>query len=131
MPYEAKTNWKYDDTVTEKDLNRIEQGLKDAHVAEYKDITLKPGVQIVDVPEDTPFRMGEIRGRTLINLLGRSWLAYGGKMSFSDGVYTIEGSGTVPNPQLSANLTSTGLVPKVGDLLFIRTKCRVDNTTCK
>ncbi|GAV10115.1 hypothetical protein [Paenibacillus sp. NAIST15-1] len=70
MPYEAKTNWKYDDTVTEKDLNRIEQGLKDAHVAEYKDITLKPGVQIVDVPEDTPFRMGEIRGRTLINLLG-------------------------------------------------------------
>ncbi|OBY77211.1 hypothetical protein BBG47_23045 [Paenibacillus sp. KS1] len=72
MPYEAKTNWKYDDTVTEKDLNRIEQGLKDAHVAEYKDITLKPGVQIVDVPEDTPFRMGEIRGRTLINLLGRN-----------------------------------------------------------
>lgn len=72
MPYEAKTNWKYDDTVTEKDLNRIEQGLKDAHVAEYKDITLKPGVQIVDVPEDTPFRMGEICGRTLINLLGRA-----------------------------------------------------------
>jgi hypothetical protein len=70
MPYEAKTNWKYDDTVTEKDLNRIEQGLKDAHVAEYKDITLNPGVQIVDVPEDTPFRMGEIRGRTLINLIG-------------------------------------------------------------
>ncbi|MBG9737255.1 pyocin knob domain-containing protein [Paenibacillus alvei] len=72
MPYEAKTNWKYDDTVTEKDLNRIEQGLKDAHVAENKDITLQPGVQIVDVPEDTPFRMGEIRGRTLINLLGRA-----------------------------------------------------------
>lgn len=131
MPYEAKTNWKYDDTVTEKDLNRIEQGLKDAHVAEYKDITLKPGVQIVDVPEDTPFRMGEIRGRTLINLLGHSWSAYGGKMSFGDGVYTIEGSGTVPNPQLTANLTSAGLVPKVGDLLFLRSKCRVDNTICK
>ncbi|MCY7484761.1 pyocin knob domain-containing protein [Paenibacillus alvei] len=131
MPYEAKTNWKYDDTVTEKDLNRIEQGLKDAHVAEYKDITLQPGVQIVDVPEDTPFRMGEIRGRTLVNLLGRSWSAYGGKMSFGDGMYTIEGSGNVPNPQLSANLTSTGFVPKVGDLLFLRSKCRVDNTTCK
>ncbi|WP_289356165.1 pyocin knob domain-containing protein [Paenibacillus sp. S-12] len=72
MPYEAKTNWKYDDTVTEKDLNRIEQGLKDAHVAEYKELTLEPGVQIVDVPEDTPFRMGEIRGRTLVNLLGRA-----------------------------------------------------------
>ncbi|EPY12569.1 hypothetical protein [Paenibacillus alvei] len=95
MPYEAKTNWKYDDTVTEKDLNRIEQGLKDAHVAEYKDITLKPGVQIVDVPEDTPFRMGEIRGRTLINLLGGSKRfsnVVGVSVSYDDKGITITGS---------------------------------------
>ncbi|WP_268623808.1 hypothetical protein [Paenibacillus alvei] len=72
MPYEAKTNWKYDDTVTEKDLNRIEQGLKDAHVAEYKDITLKPGVQVIEVDNDTPFNLGSIEGRTLVNLLGRN-----------------------------------------------------------
>lgn len=26
-----KTDWKYDDTVTEHDLNRIEQGIKNAH----------------------------------------------------------------------------------------------------
>ncbi|WP_430112141.1 hypothetical protein [Paenibacillus sp. B1-33] len=72
MPYEAKTNWKYDDTVTEKDLNRIEQGLKDAHVAEYKDITLQPGVQIIETENDTPFKLGSIKGRTLANLLGRN-----------------------------------------------------------
>ncbi|TQR44914.1 hypothetical protein [Paenibacillus popilliae] len=97
MPYEAKTNWKYDDTVTEKDLNRIEQGLKDAHVAEYKDITLKPGVQIVDVPEDTPFRMGEIRGRTLINLLGGSKRfsnVVGVSVSYDDKGITTTGSGS-------------------------------------
>lgn len=30
MSYEAKTDWKYDDIVTERDLNRIEQGVQDA-----------------------------------------------------------------------------------------------------
>ncbi|GAA0379011.1 hypothetical protein [Bacillus horti] len=29
MPYEGKTDWKYDDVVTERDLNRIEQCLVD------------------------------------------------------------------------------------------------------
>ncbi|MFW5435491.1 hypothetical protein [Paenibacillus apiarius] len=70
MPYEAKTDWKYDDTVTEKDLNRIEQGLKDAHVAEREALTLSPGVQVVEVENDTPFNFGSVKGRTLINLLG-------------------------------------------------------------
>ncbi|WP_019421752.1 hypothetical protein [Paenibacillus sp. OSY-SE] len=68
MPYEAKTDWKYDDTVTEKDLNRIEQGLKDAHVAEHEALTLSPGVQLVEVENDTPFNFGEVKGRTLIDL---------------------------------------------------------------
>ena len=31
MSYQAKIDWKYDDTVTEGDLNRIEQGVKEAH----------------------------------------------------------------------------------------------------
>lgn len=58
MPYEAKTDWKYDDLVTEKDMNRIEQGLKDAHVPAYQPLTLNPGLQVVEVENDTPFRMG-------------------------------------------------------------------------
>jgi hypothetical protein len=33
MPYQAKTDWKYNDPVTEVDVNRWEQGIKDAHAA--------------------------------------------------------------------------------------------------
>lgn len=34
-------------------------------------ITMKHGLQVVDVPQDTPFNVSDIRGRTLVNLLGR------------------------------------------------------------
>ncbi|MFD2171532.1 hypothetical protein [Tumebacillus lipolyticus] len=30
MPYQSKTNWKFDDVVTEQDLNRIEGGIVEA-----------------------------------------------------------------------------------------------------
>ncbi|CAH8245130.1 hypothetical protein WJ0W_002360 [Paenibacillus melissococcoides] len=36
-----------------------------------KPLGIKPGLQVVEVENDTPFQMGEIKGRTLINLLGR------------------------------------------------------------
>ncbi|MEC0234472.1 pyocin knob domain-containing protein [Paenibacillus kribbensis] len=32
MPYNGKTDWKYSDTVTENDMNRIEQGIEDAFI---------------------------------------------------------------------------------------------------
>ncbi|WP_374020472.1 hypothetical protein ABU162_13150 [Paenibacillus thiaminolyticus] len=72
MPYEAKTDWKYDDLVTEKDMNRIEQGLKDAHIPAHQPLTLNPGLQVVEVENDTPFYFGSVRGRTRVNLLGRN-----------------------------------------------------------
>ncbi|MFB6366198.1 hypothetical protein ACFCP7_19370 [Paenibacillus elgii] len=31
MAYTGKTDWKYDDIVTEADMNRIEKGVVDAH----------------------------------------------------------------------------------------------------
>ncbi|MDG0874409.1 hypothetical protein L5D93_19030 [Paenibacillus thiaminolyticus] len=34
-------------------------------------LTFRPGNQIVESEQDTPFRLGEIKGRTLVNLLGR------------------------------------------------------------
>ncbi|WP_127485516.1 hypothetical protein [Paenibacillus ehimensis] len=37
MSYTAKTNWRLDDTVTELDMNRIEQGVTDAHT-ELRDV---------------------------------------------------------------------------------------------
>ncbi|MCE5168537.1 hypothetical protein LQV63_04310 [Paenibacillus profundus] len=33
-----------------------------------KDLALSPGVQVVEVDNDTPFNFGEVKGRTLINL---------------------------------------------------------------
>ncbi|MGG1662873.1 hypothetical protein [Brevibacillus sp. NRS-1366] len=33
MSYDAKTDWGYDDDVTEHDINRWERGIEDAHVA--------------------------------------------------------------------------------------------------
>ncbi|NKQ18443.1 hypothetical protein [Brevibacillus laterosporus] len=33
MAFNAKTDWKYDEIVTEKDMNRVEKGIKEAHDA--------------------------------------------------------------------------------------------------
>ncbi|CAH8772454.1 hypothetical protein [Paenibacillus dendritiformis] len=35
-------------------------------------LTFRPGYQTVESEQDTPFRLGEIKGRTLVNLLGRA-----------------------------------------------------------
>lgn len=76
MPYNAKTNWQYDDVVTENDLNRIEQGVADAHnqldPAAPIPITLTRGVQKVTSARDSVIRNVRIRGRTLVNLVGRA-----------------------------------------------------------
>ncbi|PCN42259.1 hypothetical protein B9C88_21400 [Brevibacillus laterosporus] len=33
MAFNSKTDWKYDEVVMERDLNRIEKGIEDAHTA--------------------------------------------------------------------------------------------------
>ncbi|NEN84350.1 hypothetical protein [Paenibacillus elgii] len=76
MAYNAKTNWQFDETVTESDLNRIEQGIKDVYTecltsSQPQEIVLNAGVQIVDSKTIAPLTDIRIRGRMLINLLGR------------------------------------------------------------
>ncbi|WP_010499664.1 hypothetical protein [Paenibacillus elgii] len=76
MAYEAKTNWQLDDTVTEQDMNRIEQGLKDAYENSMtspppEQVNLGYGLQIVDAKRTAPLEKVCIKGRTLVNLLGR------------------------------------------------------------
>ncbi|BFH10706.1 hypothetical protein J6TS7_51030 [Paenibacillus dendritiformis] len=39
--------------------------------APAKKLTFTPGLQVVESEQDAPFRMGEVKGRTLINLLGK------------------------------------------------------------
>ncbi|KZE77582.1 hypothetical protein AV654_21140 [Paenibacillus elgii] len=76
MAYEAKTNWQLDDTVTEQDMNRIEQGLKDAYENSLispppEQVNLGYGLQVVDAKRTAPLENICIKGRTLVNLLGR------------------------------------------------------------
>jgi hypothetical protein len=43
LSYQAKTDWQYNDPVTEMDINRWEQGIKDAHdlLANVSDQTIE------------------------------------------------------------------------------------------
>ncbi|MEY8748637.1 carbohydrate-binding domain-containing protein [Bacillales bacterium AN1005] len=41
-------------------------------VSEYKEVTLQPGLQIIEGKKKSPFNLTNIKGRTLVNLLGRS-----------------------------------------------------------
>ncbi|MEF2964923.1 hypothetical protein V3851_03695 [Paenibacillus sp. M1] len=77
----AKTDWNLHDTVRPEDMNELGEELN-SHAAaiskletrldtgEYADITLQPGLQVISAERDARFRLGEVRGRTLVNLLG-------------------------------------------------------------
>lgn len=102
MDYQAKTDWNYNDTVTEKDLNRIEAGLGDLHERldkdKRQDIVLSPGVQIVNSKQNTIFRFRNIQGRMLINLMGEdgsgesldNWIPYSQAEATVDRSVTME-----------------------------------------
>lgn len=102
----AKTDWNLHDTVHPEDMNALgseinRQGtgiskLEDRlNIAEYEDITLQPGLQVINSKRDSRFRLGEIKGRTLINLLGdaggcetlTSWTANGAIISLDSANY--------------------------------------------
>ncbi|WP_044480729.1 hypothetical protein [Paenibacillus antibioticophila] len=74
----AKTDWRFTDTVIPEDLNgigeeinglRTELSTRFDHEATTP-LTLQPGLQVVHAEKDSRFKLGEIRGRTLVNLLG-------------------------------------------------------------
>ncbi|WP_010279874.1 pyocin knob domain-containing protein [Paenibacillus senegalensis] len=75
MAYQGKTDWNYDDLVTEQDMNRIEQGIEELSdelvKKEAHSLALVPGIQNVTSERDTPLKVTGIKGRTLVNLLGR------------------------------------------------------------
>lgn len=51
------------------DVDALEERL---NTAQTTDITLQPGAQVIQAAKDARFRLGEVRGRTLINLLGNA-----------------------------------------------------------
>ncbi|PZM62627.1 hypothetical protein DOE73_26580, partial [Paenibacillus dendritiformis] len=59
--------------------------------APAKELTFTPGLQVVESEQDTPFRIGEIKGRTLINLIGRD-----GNFDYrSSRLFTFFGTGEI------------------------------------
>ncbi|NMM53536.1 hypothetical protein [Paenibacillus aquistagni] len=105
--------------------------------AEHKEITLKPGVQIVESDQDTPFNVGSIKGRTLVNRLGRygyfernvGWGGWAGSLSFANNEMSIVSGGTKINPQ--ATCLTIGDKPNVGDVFFVRVKAKTSSAKTK
>jgi len=72
----AKMDWKNSDVVKAEDMNQIGQEINQLHtelkdrldIANTDPVTLQPGVQVVHAAKDARFRLGEMKGRTLINL---------------------------------------------------------------
>ena len=66
----------HDKTILEQGAEITEQGKSIStlenrlNTEEYAEITLQPGLQVVKAERDARFRLGSIKGRTLINLLG-------------------------------------------------------------
>lgn len=89
MAYTPKTNWQKGEVLEAADMNRVESGLSDVYTrldtAATMSITLKAGLQTITSDRDKPFNLTSIRGRLLLNLLGRAgnfetltgWIAAG------------------------------------------------------
>lgn len=78
----ARTNWEYNEIVTEDDFNSIGQEINDnaADIVELQEklapadpipVTIPLGVSIVNADRKSRFKDMKITGRTLVNLLGR------------------------------------------------------------
>ncbi|MFB4325447.1 hypothetical protein RB298_24295 [Priestia sp. BR_2] len=111
---------------TSESIDALEKRLD---TEERREVVLQPGLQIVKAERSAPFKLSGIKGRTLVNLLGRDgvfeyvnpWTAYSvkGAPTVFNNEITVIGSGETTNPQISRNLKAAS-VPKVGDKLFIR-----------
>lgn len=98
--------------------------------AEHKEITLKPGVQIVESDHATLVNNFSLSGSTLINRLGYASKfeivpgTWGGLATVSSGVLSLTRNADVINPQSTILKLSLADV-KVGDVLFIGTEGRI------
>ncbi|WP_145146402.1 hypothetical protein [Paenibacillus xylanexedens] len=95
-----------------------------------RSVTLEPGLQIINAERVSAFKLEGLKGRTLVNLLGRdgnfgvanNWSEFAGTKAVANNVITVTGNGSDINPQVSNNKFISSLTPKVGDKLFLRVR---------
>lgn len=123
----------YDHDAAIGNISELSTGLTAAKdrldTEERQDVVLNAGMQILNAQHRATFSLSGIKGRMLVNLLGRDgafeyvnpWTAYSvkGAPTVVNNEITVIGSGVNTNPQISRNLKAAP-VPKVGDRMFIR-----------
>lgn len=95
-----------------------------------RSLTLEPGLQIINAERSSAFKLEGLKGRTLVNLLGRdgnfgvasNWSEFAGTKAVANNILTVTGNGSDINPQVSNNKFISSFTPKVGDKLFLRVR---------
>ncbi|WP_413376008.1 pyocin knob domain-containing protein [Paenibacillus taichungensis] len=95
-----------------------------------RSVKLEPGLQIINAERASAIKLEGIKGRTLVNLLGRDgnfgdvtrWNVGLGTRTVANNVIMVTGNGTGVNPQLTNYNHISALNPKVGDKLFLRVR---------
>ncbi|WP_051289867.1 hypothetical protein [Paenibacillus massiliensis] len=64
-------NWEKIDTFADTVDGEVKELQQRLDTEQRKEITLQPGVQIIESDKTVPFRLTGLKGRTLVNLLGR------------------------------------------------------------
>ncbi|PAF31533.1 hypothetical protein [Paenibacillus sp. 7516] len=130
-------NWEKVDSFAEQVEEKFEEtaaqvnGIQERLDTEKRrSVTLEPGLQIVNAERASAFKLEGIKGRTLVNLLGRDggfedatrWNVGLGTRTAANNVITVTGNGTGLNPQITNYNHISALNPKVGDKLFLRVR---------
>lgn len=128
-------NWeKIDESVGQVEEKAEETAAQVSSIQERLDtekrrsVTLEPGLQIINTERASAFKLEGLKGRTLVNLLGRDgdfgnysvWNLGFGTKAIVNNIVTVTGNGTGINPQLTNYKHISSLTPKVGDKLFLR-----------
>ncbi|WDF49919.1 hypothetical protein PQ460_18265 [Paenibacillus sp. KACC 21273] len=67
-------NWDRVDTYAQDMTNKVDGNLLPRlNTVKTKDITLQPGLQIINAEKTSPFQLTNVKGRTLLNLTGSDW----------------------------------------------------------
>lgn len=98
-------NWEKIDTFADTVDGEVKELQQRLDTEQRKEITLQPGLQIIESDKTVPFRLTGLKGRTLVNLLGRR-----GSMDSLTGWFTTSGTTAVIDTSLKSQGTGSAKV---------------------